>query len=162
MDYTLAKAGASRKCRAIFRSIYAAVSGVVRVRSTDGKFVFSGSFDIGRGVIQGGIVSPVLFIMALDQLVQEFDKTDDGVECGRILNIRVLGYADDAALAERHVEKMTTRLTDLADASRDRADMSMNMDKTFTHHVHRRDSKPAVTKAAAKKVQAKYSHQCEF
>ena len=128
----------------------------------DGKFIFSGSFDIGRGVIQGDIVSPVLFIMALDQLVQEFDTTGEGVKCGRILKIRVLGYADDAALAERHVESMTTRLTELADASRDRADMSMNMEKTFTQHVHRRDSKPTATKAAAKKVQSKYSHQCEY
>ena len=51
MDYTLAKAGASRKSRAIFRSIiYAAASGVARVLSTDGKFIFSDSFNVGRGV----------------------------------------------------------------------------------------------------------------
>ena len=69
MDYTLAKTDASKKSRAIFRAIYSAASGVARVRSTDGKFIFSGSFNIGRGVIQGDIVSPVLFIMALDQLL---------------------------------------------------------------------------------------------
>ena len=154
MDYTLAKAGASRKSRAIFRAIYSAAAGVARVRSTDGKFIFSGSFDIGRGVIQGDIVSPVLFIMALDQLVQEFDNTGEGVKCGRILKIRVLGYADDAALAERHVDSMSTRVTDLAVASTEHADMDMNAAKTFTQHVHRRDSKPKVTEAAAKKVAA--------
>ena len=54
MDITLAKAGASAKSRAIFRAIYAAASGVDRVHSTDGNFSFSGSFDVGRGVIQGG------------------------------------------------------------------------------------------------------------
>lgn len=108
------------------------------------------------------IVSPVLFIMALDQLVQEFDTTGEGVKCGRILNIKVLGYADDAALVERRVEDMTTRLTNLADASRDRADMNVNMDKTFTQHVYRRESKPTATKATAKKEEAKYSHRCEF
>ena len=84
------------------------------------------------------------------------------MKCGRILAIRVLGYADDAALVERHVDSMTTRLTNLGNASRDRADMSMNMSKTFTHHVHRRDSKPAATKAATMKIQSKYSHQCEY
>ena len=85
------------------------------------------------------------------------------MQCGRILDIRVIGYADDAALVERHVDSMATRLTNLGNASRDRADMSMNtMSKTFTHHVHRRDSKPAATKAAAMKIQSKYSHQCEF
>ena len=135
---------------------------MARVRSTDGKFIFSGSFNVERGVIQGDIVSPVLFIMTLDQLVQEFDTTGEVVKCDRILDIRVLGYADDAALVERHVDSMTTRLTNLGIASRDRVDMSMNMSKTFTHHVHRRDSKPAATKAAAMKIQSKYSHQCEF
>lgn len=60
-----------------------------------------GTLGIGRGVIrvQGDIVSPVLFITTLDQLVQKFDHTKDGVKCGRILKIRVLGYADDVALA---------------------------------------------------------------
>ena len=96
--------------------------------------------------------------MALDQLVHEFDKTGEGVKCDRILDIRVLGYADDATLVEGHVDSMTTRLTNLGNAYRDRADMSMNLNKTFTHHVHKRDSKPKVTKAAAKKIQSKYSH----
>ena len=68
MDSTLAKAGASRKSRAIFRAIYAAASGIARVNGTDGKYVYSGAFNVGRGVIQGDIISPVLFILALDAL----------------------------------------------------------------------------------------------
>ena len=98
MDATLAAAGASRKSRSIFRSIYKAACGVARVNSVDVKYTFSGSFKIGRGVIQGDIVSPILFILALDQLVQKFDRGGKGVRCGRIIKIRVLGYADDAAL----------------------------------------------------------------
>ena len=35
------------------------------------------------------------------QLVQEFDTSGEGVKCGRILEIRVLGYAADVALVER-------------------------------------------------------------
>ena len=74
MDSTLAKAGASRKSRAIFRAIYAAAAGIARVNGTDDNYVFSGSFNIGRGVIQGDIISPVLFILALDALVQKYDS----------------------------------------------------------------------------------------
>ena len=84
-DSTLDAAGASRKSRTIFRAIYKAASGIARVRSTDGTYRYSGSFDIGRGVIQGDIISPVLFILALDQLVQQIDKSGTGIECGRVL-----------------------------------------------------------------------------
>ena len=116
LDKTLAAADASNKSRAIFRAIYKAANGIARVRGTDGAYILSGKFNICRGVIQGDIISPVLFILALDQLVQSIDKSDTGVKCG-ILKVRVIGYADDAAIVEPTVEAMTKRLTDLANAS---------------------------------------------
>ena len=129
MDETLAKAGASPKSRAIFRAIYQAATGIARVRNTDNKFIFSGAFDVKRGVIQGDIISPVLFILALDALIQEVDNSDNGnssgIECGRILKLSVLGYADDAALIERHAEAMTARLTAIANTSKRRADTAV-------------------------------------
>ena len=52
--------------------------------------------------------------------------------------MRVLGYADDAALAEPTVEAMTKRLTNLADTSESEADMKINMTKTARQHVYKR------------------------
>ena len=162
MDSTLAKAGASRKSRAIFRAIYAAASGIARVNGTDGRYIYSGPFDIARGVIQGDIISPVLFILALDALVQQYDPVQGkGFKCGRILRLDVLGYADDVALIGPNVEDMTRRLTALANASRDEADMQVSMPKTFTQHVHRR-GKLAVTAAEAKAVEKTYKFKCDF
>ena len=161
MDATLAKAGASRKSRAIFRAIYSAATGSARVRSTDGEYIYSGTFKIGRGVIQGDIISPILFIIALDHLIQEFDKGGNGVKCGRILKLKVLGYADDAALIEGAVEEMTKRLTSLANASETKADMKVNMAKTFTQHVFKRDD-IVVTEAEAVAAEAGFKHQCDF
>ena len=162
MDATLAKAGASRKSRAIFRAIYSAAAGVARVNGTDGKYVYSGSFDIGRGVIQGDIISPVLFILALDALVQQYDEVHGkGFKCGRILRLDVLGYADDVALISANVDDMTRRLTAIANASRDNADMNVSIPKTFTQHVHRR-GKLKVTKAEAKAAEMKYKFKCDF
>ena len=80
IDATLADAGASRKTRAIFRAIYEAAAGVARVSGIDGTYSFSGAFSVGRGVIQGDIISPVLFVLALDQLVQSFDRSGKGVK----------------------------------------------------------------------------------
>ena len=162
MDSTLAKAGASRKSRAIFRAIYAAASGIARVNGTDGKYVYSGPFNVGRGVIQGDIISPVLFILALDALVQQFDSVKGkGFKCGRILRLDVLGYADDVALISSTVEDMTRRLTSIANGARDNADMHVSLPKTFTHHVHKRD-KLKVTAAEAKAEENKYKFKCDF
>ena len=75
-------------------------------------------------------MSPVLFILALDHIIQEFDKRAEGIKCGK-LTLTTFGYADDVALVERTVQKMTNRLTDVADASEAEADMTVRMDKTF-------------------------------
>ena len=71
MGVTLAKTGASNKNRAIFRAIYEATTGIAIVRGVDGATIYSEAFNVGRGVIQGDIMSPVLFILALDQIIQQ-------------------------------------------------------------------------------------------
>ena len=114
-------------------------TGIARVRDVDGKYELSDKFNVCRGVIQRDIISPVIFILALDQLVQTVDKTGTGAKCD-ILKVRVLGYADDAALLEPIVEAMTQRLTDLTNASIREADMYINMNKTVSQHVHKRES----------------------
>ena len=161
MDATLAEAGASNKSRAIFRAIYEAATGIARVRGVDGATIYSESFNVGRGVIQGDIMSPVLFILALDQIIQRYDVTGKGRKCGKVLRIKVLGYADDLALVDNTVEAMTTRLTKIADASKAEADMEVSMPKTFSQHVYKR--KPIkVTGKEAKKAEMKYKHKCDF
>ena len=111
-------------------------------------------------MVQGDIISPVLFILALDQLVQSTDTSGKGIKCS-FLHVRVLGYADDAALIEPTVEAMTERLTELANASIKEADMHINMTKTVSQHVHKR--KPLkVTEAEVAKAEAKYKHKCDF
>ena len=56
-----------------------------------------------------------------------------GMKCGRILRIKVLGYADDLALVEEKVDAMTARFTKIADASLEHADMQVNIDKTLVN-----------------------------
>ena len=135
LDAVLARAKVSRKCRAMFRAIYEAAKGMVKVNGILGEKLFSELFDIGRGVVQGDIVSPILFILALDNLIQLYDKSGKGIKCGPELTCRVLGYADDAALMEERIEEMTVRLTTLADKSLGEADMKIRMDKTYSQHV---------------------------
>ena len=82
--------------------------------------------------MQGGIISPILFIFTLDQLIKAHDVLGTGVKWDSWLQIRVLGYADDAALLEPDVDVMTERLTSLADAAKAHAYMEVSMPKTFS------------------------------
>ena len=60
------KAGASRKTRVIFSAIYAAAEGTARVKGLNGNHVYSASFKVRRGVIQGDIISPIFFILVME------------------------------------------------------------------------------------------------
>ena len=73
----------------------------------------------------------------------------------------MLGYADDAALLKPTVEVMTQRLTDLANASISEADMYINMNKTVSQHVHKREP-IKVSQDEIEKAEKKYAHQCDF
>ena len=86
-------------------------------------------------MIQGDIISPIFFILALDQLIQKYDKGGQGVKVGKINTLRVLGYADDAAMSEGTVTEMSKRLTQFADKAMEKADMKMKMSKTFSQIV---------------------------
>ena len=105
---------------------------------TQGKVVFSEPFDISPGVVQGDIISSILFNLALDELVKTYDVHGSGVKCGNGLVVCILGYADDAALLEEEIDVMTKRLTSLADGAKAKADMVVSMKKTVSHHVGRR------------------------
>ena len=162
LDHALGKARASRKTRAMFRAIYTAAQGAARVKGADGKFSFSKTFDIARGVIQGDIISPIFFIIALDQLVQTHDKGGQGVAVGHINEIRVLGYADDAAMCEEAVEEMSIRLTSFADAAMAKADMRVKLTKTFSQHVQPLQKVAAATDEEVAKKMENYKHACEY
>lgn len=152
LDAALKNAGASRKTRALFRKIYAAAAGAARIQGLDGKTLLSKAFEICRGVIQGDIISPIFFILALDQLMQAYDTKGTGIKVGTIRKMRVLGYADDCTMLTTNTDIMTARLTTFADASLHEADMKVKPSKTFSQHVCKQDpvEKPTDAEIAAK------------
>lgn len=162
LDKALGVAGAKRKTRALFREIYAAAQVAVRLASTDGKIRLSRTFNVARGVIQGDIISPIFFILALDQLIQTYDKDGQGVAVGHINSIRVLGYADDVAMTETEVADMTTRITEFADTAMEHADMKMKMSKTCTQILKKSGKTSAATVAEIQAKMKKYKYKCEY
>ena len=71
----------------------------------------------------------------------------------------MLGYADDAALTEERIEEMTERLTALADKSQSEADMTIRMDKTFSHHVKVQDERIQVTEEEIMAAQTDFENK---
>ena len=144
--------------------IYKAVAGTARVLGIDGEHQYSQTFDIRRGVIQGDILSPIFFVLALDQLFQDHDTKarDAGVKVGTIGNIRVLGYADDATLIDGLPKSVTARLTTFADAAIEKADMYVKPAKTFSHIVEKQKSVGKATEAEVAEVELSYKHPCSF
>ena len=70
--------------------------GSVRVTGADGTRLTSRVFDIGRGVRQGDLISPLYFIIVLAYV---FKKSDPGGSANILgLLVDALFYADDAAL----------------------------------------------------------------
>ena len=101
------------------------IKDMVRVNGILTQKILSEIFDIIRGVVKGDIVSPLLFILTLDSLIQFHDKTDNDIKCGKCLTIRVLDYVDDVTMTKERVEVMTERLTELVDVSEKEVDMKV-------------------------------------
>ena len=105
----------------------------------DGKKIKTDEFVIKCGVIQGDILSPLLFILALDR------KHDNTSGKGACLNtfpptcVTTLGYADDFDLTDDGDEAGLVRDTDreskIVAGSRESADMEMKIVKTKVLHV---------------------------
>ena len=116
----------------------------------------------GRGVIQGDIISPIFFILVMEQLFRTHDPSPTGVTAGNYLQIGVLGYADDAALISLSAGEMTQRLSSVSRGSKSDADMDIHKGKTKTMVVERQQQFNPPTVEAIKKTESEYKHECEF
>ena len=126
LDKTLIRAGASNKMRAIVRVVYNSAAVFTTVPDADGKVNVS---KISRGVLQGDILSPLFFILALEYILRMHDTAHSkGVNLGGS-RIHTLGYADDLTLTDNGngnatgIASASERATSIAAGSRERADM---------------------------------------
>ena len=54
-------------------------------------------FDVANGVKQGGVISPILFIIYIDELLLLLEKSGIGCHIGTMF-VGAIGYADDLTL----------------------------------------------------------------
>ena len=156
LDGALARAGASNKMRAMVRAVYESASAFTTVPDAEGKQVKTDEFRIKRGVLQGDIMSPLFFIIALEFILRKYDNVDGkGVSLGST-RIHTLAYADDLALTDEGdtegVHRATTRATSISTGSRCEADMKVKIVKTKVLHVRAQDPVGETTDEEASSV----------
>jgi len=62
-----------------------------------GRYVFIGSFQLFCGVRQGGVLSPILFCVYVDCIIQRLQESKLGCWLGEV-HVSCILYADDVIL----------------------------------------------------------------
>ena len=164
LDEALGEAGASSKMRSLIRAIYSKATAVVRVRSTNGEpDVYSRSFPIDRGVLQGCLLSPRLFIVAAALIMKRHDSNGGGAKLREML-VEKLEYADDAGLADTTAESASLRVTAIQEGAAKDADVVVSIPKSEVQHIQQQEevASPSQEDYERAASQGKVSFRCEF
>ena len=86
---------------------------------------------VNRGVVQGDIVSPFCFILALQLIFLECDdRPDHGIvlkaNTDRAVRVKALKYADDIATVSPDTTQTSERITTVAETSFNRGERRMD------------------------------------
>ena len=94
------------KLRRLIECIYKVATGRVREKGADGVDVFSEPFNIDRGILQGDIMSPILFILGFAIIFMAVKFQKEGMKMSEKLCVENLEYADDAAFVFQMAVKL--------------------------------------------------------
>ena len=109
----------------LLRNLYAGQEATVRTRHGTTDW-----FQIGKGVHQGCILSPCLFNLCAEYIIQNarLDDTQAGIRIAR-RNINNLRYADDTTLMAESEEELKSLFMNVKKES-EKAGLKLNIEKT--------------------------------
>jgi retron-type reverse transcriptase len=126
----------------------------VKIR-IDGEYSEEG--EIGRGVRQGCPLSPLLFNIYIEELIQEaMEETEEGIKVGGRL-IKALRFADDQAMLATTQEGLQ-RMMDQLNLTSGKYNMKINISKTKSMKIGREEEEGT----AKIKINGEEVEQVEF
>ena len=155
---TLKDYGVPLKYCRLVEAIYKTTSVRIRIQEVGGNRQYSRKIPVRRGVIQGDIPSPLLFIAALDKMLKEHGGLDKGIAITDTLRLAELEFADDAALPDTDTTTASMRLTSFDQHAKEQAGMEISIPKTKVQHVMKR---PIVSETTEKDI-ADLPHEMQF
>ena len=110
------------------------------LRNQKARIVWKGQHgdyvQIEHGVRQGGILSPFLFKLYIDDVLNDISNSNIGCKLG-ILRLNILAYADDLVLLARTEDQLET-LYKILDAGMSNLKLSINKSKTKCIIFHKK------------------------
>ena len=130
----LRDSGFCGRALSFLQAAYRSLSCEVRIDS-----LLSESFTVSRGLRQGCILSPLLFSLYINSLVEKLRGAGVGVECGG-QKVAALLYADDAVLMAEDENQVKRGLKVLEEWCREWG-VEVNVEKSGVMHMRRRSVK---------------------
>ena len=142
-----------------------------KVRGSDGTVVYSREYAVGRGVLQGNVASPWLFLLALHFVFKSCDPSvltsssmpPPAFQAKLGLLVHSLFYADDAALISASAVDASARLVALKKGMAEMSDMLIHWGKTKTMHAQQtiEVAKPEAAEYLEKEARDLLKAKCE-
>ncbi|WP_353805823.1 reverse transcriptase domain-containing protein, partial [Acinetobacter baumannii] len=99
-------------------------------------------FEVNTGVRQGGLLSPMIFLLALDWIMRETTKTEQtGIQWTLTRVLEDLDYADDICLISQKHEHRQSKTDRLAQEAA-KTGLEINTEKTETMSLHTDQQSP--------------------
>ena len=117
--------------------MYETASVTVRVQLKDGIQAYSRKVHVRRGVLQGDILSPLCFIIALDRIFQRHNTSNAGVSLTPSIRLNKLEYADDVGLMDENATDASERLSKLSDGANSEGGLIIAIQKSFAQHIQK-------------------------
>jgi hypothetical protein len=134
LQVALEEHGIPEKFRPLIGAIYRNAAG--RIKGQNGHV--SDPFPIRRGVLQGDILSPLLFVICLNSIWKRVASTKDGWQITPEWLLDELSYADDIALLDTQPTSSERRLQTLNDVAKSVAAMQISRPKTMRMMIGRK------------------------
>ncbi len=130
-------------------------------KARSGTRLISRKVSIERGVMQGNVLSPLYFIVALDRIFRRHIPRAAGISLTSALWIGKLECADEVALLDENGEATQERLSVLSPGANSEGRINVVLYKSFAQYIEKAQKITRTTEEDVKKIDFKLQYPSE-